>query len=253
MSSLRILRHLYTSSRILQQVKLIQTTKSCRSPYLLNNNCYVVTVLPIRCYAKKKGKKHTSKIDVSRSADDDILDLQDVKYKMQTVLDHLKEDYVKQVTVRTSPGALDHILVSTSDGKIPLNQLGQISMKSSQKFTINMISSPQEVNAAMKAIQNSGMNLNPSCDGTIINVPIPKVTKEHRESLAKNAKGMCDKTKVNLRNVRSKVMADIKKHKDHSSKDTLRLLEKQVQQITDEFNENAEHLLSAKTKELLGH
>ncbi|XP_070581670.1 ribosome-recycling factor, mitochondrial-like [Ptychodera flava] len=251
MSSIRIARHLYSSGLVLRQCRFAAKTRPVRTVQMFDWNSTSVLASSVRFYAKK-GKKHTPKVDLSQSADEDILDLQEVKDRMQTVIDHLKDEYVKQLSVRTSPGSLDHIIVTTKDGRIPLNQLGQISMKSSQKFTINMSGFPQAINGAMKAISESGMNLNPQLEGNIISVPIPKVTKEHRESLAKAAKTMCDKSKVNIRNVRSKVMNEVKRHKDHVSKDTVRLLEKQVQQITDNYNENAERLLSAKTKELLG-
>ena len=40
-------------------------------------------------------------------------------------------------------GALDHIVVTTQDGKFPLNQLGQVSMKTPQLIMINMSSFPE--------------------------------------------------------------------------------------------------------------
>ncbi len=40
-------------------------------------------------------------------------------------------------------GALDHITVTTNDGKFPLNQLGQISMKSPQLLVVNMTGFPE--------------------------------------------------------------------------------------------------------------
>lgn len=40
-------------------------------------------------------------------------------------------------------GALDHIIVMTKDGKFPLNQLGQISLKSPQLIVVNMASFPE--------------------------------------------------------------------------------------------------------------
>lgn len=40
-------------------------------------------------------------------------------------------------------GALDHITVTTKDGKFPLNQLGQISMKSPQLIVVNMTGFPE--------------------------------------------------------------------------------------------------------------
>lgn len=40
-------------------------------------------------------------------------------------------------------GALDHITVTTKDGKFPLNQLGQISQKSPQLIVVNMTNFPE--------------------------------------------------------------------------------------------------------------
>lgn len=245
MSSVRIIQTSFRGVSLLRQ----HSSLKCRNVEL-RSTLPGSSVLLLRSYAKK-GKKHTSRVDVKHSADAEILDLDEVRQKMESVLDHLKAEYVKYLQVRTSPGAFDHVMVKTSDGRIPLNQLGQINVKSAQKFTINMSDSPQAVNEAVKAIRDSGMNLNPQADGTVIQIPIPKVTKEHRENLSKTAKVMCDKAKVNIRNVRSKVMNDIKKHKDSASKDVIRQLEKQVQQLTDDYNEHAEQSLSAKNKELL--
>ncbi|XP_071802277.1 ribosome-recycling factor, mitochondrial-like [Asterias amurensis] len=200
----------------------------------------------------KKGRKHQTKVDVNRSVDDSILDLQDVHQDMKTAIDALKQSYIKTLNIRTSQGVLDHIQVSTNDGKFSLNQLGQITAKSSNMMSVNMTSFPEATQAAVKAIRECGMNLNPQVTGSLIQVPIPKVTKEHREQLAKQAKVMCDKSKVSVRQIRSNYISKIKKHKDSASKDTLFILEKQIGQIADVTIENAEQLLTGKTKELLG-
>ena len=78
------------------------------------------------------------------------------------------------------------------------------------------------------------------------------MTKEHREQLAKQAKMMCDKCKVSLRQIRTGYVNKIKKHKDSASKDTIFALEKQIGQIADAGSENADKLLASKSKELLG-
>ncbi|XP_065504755.1 ribosome-recycling factor, mitochondrial isoform X2 [Caloenas nicobarica] len=152
----------------------------------------------------------------------------------------------------TKKGALDHIIVVTKDGKFPLNQLGQISQKSPQLLIVNMASFPESTAAATKAIRESGMNLNPEADGTIIRVPVPKVTREHRESLAKLAKQSTNKSKEALRKVRSKSVNQVKKFKNKVSEDTIWLLEKQIQQMADSAAAEMDKLLAAKTKELLG-
>eukprot|EP00057_Strongylocentrotus_purpuratus_P033775 XP_792740.3 PREDICTED: ribosome-recycling factor, mitochondrial isoform X2 [Strongylocentrotus purpuratus] len=200
----------------------------------------------------KKGKKHKPKVVVEMSVDDDILDLNDVKENMQNAIDALKKDYTSTLTIRTSQGALDHLLVITPDGKFPLNQLGQMTSKSSSSITVNLTNFPQATEAAAKAIRDAGMNLNPKIEGSVIQVPIPKVTKEHRENLVKSAKGMCDKAKVNIRGARSKYISLVRKHKEGTSKDTIFRLEQQIHQVTDTFNDSADKLFSLKTKELLG-
>ena len=62
----------------------------------------------------------------------------------------------------------------------------------------------------MKALRdNSGLNLNPQQDGTRIYVPIPKVTREHREKLSKGAKLKCNEIKDQLRKVQSKRLSQL--------------------------------------------
>ncbi|NXP53938.1 RRFM protein, partial [Heliornis fulica] len=201
---------------------------------------------------KAKGKGQTqARVNISAALVEDIINLEEAKEEMQGVVEALKEDFSRNLSVRTSAGALDHIMVMTKDGKFPLNQLGQISQKSPQLILVNMINFPESTAAATKAIRESGMNLNPDVDGTIIRVPIPKVTREHRESLAKLAKQSTNKSKEALRKVRSKNINQVKKFKNKVSEDTIWLLEKQIQQMADDTAVEMDKLLAAKTKELL--
>uniref|UniRef100_A0A8B9UXY2 Ribosome-recycling factor, mitochondrial n=2 Tax=Anas TaxID=8835 RepID=A0A8B9UXY2_9AVES len=231
--ALRCFRHLHSLlySPLAMMRRLPQAPAGC--PALLLEGCRqcVHQVLLTRQLATKKakGKGQTqAKVNINAALVEDIINLEATNEDMQAVVEALKEDFNKNVSVRTSPGALDHIIVVTKDGKFPLNQLGQISLKSPQLIIVNMTNFPESTAAAMKAIRESGMNLNPEVDGTLIRVPIPKVTREHRESLAKLAKQSTNKSKDALRKVRSKSMNQVKKFKSKVSEDTIWLLEKQV-------------------------
>nr|XP_035963723.1 ribosome-recycling factor, mitochondrial isoform X4 [Halichoerus grypus] len=138
---------------------------------------------------------------------------------------------VRHFATKKAKGSLDHITVVTADGKLALNQIGQISMKSPQLILVNMASFPECTAAAIKAIRESGMNLNPEVEGTLIRVPIPKVTREHREMLVKLAKQNTNKAKDSLRKVRTNAMNKLKKSKDKVSEDTIRLIEKQMHEF----------------------
>ncbi|XP_052670638.1 ribosome-recycling factor, mitochondrial [Harpia harpyja] len=226
-------------------------------PALLLDGCRqcVHQMLLTRQLATKKAKgkgQSQARVNISAALVEDIINLEETNEDMQAVVEALKEDFSRNLSVRTSPGALDHIIVMTKDGKFPLNQLGQISQKSPQIIIVNMTNFPESTAAATKAIRESGMNLNPEVDGTIIRVPIPKVTREHRESLAKLAKQSTNKSKEALRKVRSKSINQVKKFKSKVSEDTIWLLEKQIQQMADSAVAEMDKLLAAKTKELLG-
>ncbi|KAM9306402.1 ribosome-recycling factor, mitochondrial isoform 1-T2 [Pholidichthys leucotaenia] len=202
--------------------------------------------------AKAKAKGQSAKVNISSSLVEDIISLDEVKEEMAVVLEALKDDFTRSLSIRTSPGALDHIMVTTQDGKFPLKQLGQISMKSPQLIMVNMSSFPEATAAATRALKESSMNLNPEVDGTIIKVPVPKVTREHRENLTKVAKQLCNKAKESLRRVRSNAITQVKKAKEGHSEDTIRLVEKQIQQMVDDITADIDRHLAAKTKELLG-
>ncbi|XP_074067746.1 ribosome-recycling factor, mitochondrial isoform X2 [Macrotis lagotis] len=171
---------------------------------------------------------------------------------MKSVVEALKDNFNKNLNIRTSPGSLDHITVTTGDGKFALNQIGQISLKSPQLILVNMSSFPECTAAAIKAIRESGMNLNPEVDGTVIRVPIPKVTREHREMMVKLAKQNTNKAKDALRKVRTNAINKLKKSKDTVAEDTIKLIEKQIGQMADDTVAEMDKHLALKTKELLG-
>ncbi|XP_036771317.1 ribosome-recycling factor, mitochondrial isoform X1 [Manis pentadactyla] len=213
--------------------------------------------VPVRHFATKKAKakgkaQSQTRVNLNTALVEDIISLEEVDEEMKSVMEALKDNFNKTVNIRTSPGSFDRITVVTADGKLALNQIGQISMKSPQLILVNMASFPECTAAAIKAIRESGMNLNPEVEGTLIRVPIPKVTREHREMLVKLAKQNTNKAKETLRKVRTNAMNKLKKSKDTASEDTIRLIEKQISQMADDTAAELDKHLAVKTKELLG-
>lgn len=66
------------------------------------------------------------------------------------------------------------------------------------------------------------------CDGYRLFSLSCRITREHRENLAKLAKQLSNKAKDSLRRARSNSVAQVKKAKEGHSEDTIRLVEKQV-------------------------
>lgn len=64
-------------------------------------------------------------------------------------------------------------------------------MKTPNTVHVNLASNPHYVTAVRDALQHSSLNVNPRIDGTSIFIETPRVTREHREALAKSAKVTC--------------------------------------------------------------
>ncbi|XP_041816080.1 ribosome-recycling factor, mitochondrial [Chelmon rostratus] len=254
LNHLNMLRPLLCQALVGQLRPLVATSRVTAPPLYPATTFYPAAWA--RLYATKKSKakakSQSAKVNINSTLVQDIISLEGVEAEMTDVLSALKDDFTRNLSIRTSPGALDHIVVKTQDGKFPLNQLGQVSMKSPQLIMINMSSFPEATAAAARALRENSMNLNPEVDGTIIKVPIPKVTREHRENLAKMAKQLSNKAKDSLRKVRANAVTQVKKAKEGHSEDTIRLVEKQIQQMSDNMTVDIDKQLAAKTKELLG-
>lgn len=54
-------------------------------------------------------------------------------------------------------------------------ELGQVIRKNPKTVIVNMIGFPQAIPSVLKAIADSGMNLNPQQDGTTLFIPVPKL------------------------------------------------------------------------------
>lgn len=93
---------------------------------------------------------------------------------MKKSIEKLKDDYNQNISLRSSTGSIESLLVTFEGDKYPLNDLGQVIRKNPKTIVINMINFPQAIPNVLKALQDSGMNLNPQQDGTTVFIPVAK-------------------------------------------------------------------------------
>ncbi|XP_076062574.1 mitochondrial ribosome recycling factor 1 isoform X2 [Oratosquilla oratoria] len=239
---------LCTSSRGLQKRSTLNVPLMYSSEFsvLMNGT-------QVRCYAKgkdKKGKDRKSKSHISDEEMNEMIDVEQMHEDMANAVTQLKQDYIKHLSLRSSAGAIESIMVELEGDEYPLQEVAQVSRKSPKMLIISAVAFPQAAPSIVKAIQDSGMNLNPQQEGTTIYVPLPKITREHREGLARNAKTMFQKCKDRLRDVSNKY---IKKSKNHTelSEDLVFQAQLKIRELADEHVAEAEKLMNAKQKELL--
>jgi ribosome recycling factor len=104
-----------------------------------------------------------------------------------------------------------------------------------------------------KTIINSNLGFNPQNTGDIIRINVPPLTEERRKELVKKAKEESEKAKVSIRNIRRDGNEEGKKLEKAKtiSEDEVKLLEKDIQDLTNKFIENIDKVLVAKEKDIM--
>ncbi|KAK7866516.1 hypothetical protein R5R35_002475 [Gryllus longicercus] len=209
--------------------------------------------MTVRHYAKGKDKKkdkgkHKTSVDERMLAE--VIPLDDIKNQMQKAVDQLKAEYIQSLSLRSSTGAIENLHVSFEGKEYSLQELGQVVRKDTKTVIINMVAFPQAITAVLKALQKSGMNLNPQQDGTTLYIPVPRVTTEHRAQLAKNAKTLFIQCRDAVKNVQLK---HEKKLKNSSlAQDTVFSVQQQLGALAESYITQADSLHQIKVKELSG-
>lgn len=219
---------------------------------IVSNSC--CTHLSVRCYAKNKDKKSNKgqkKVSIDENLLAEHLKYNAMKTEMEKAVAALKNNYIKNLSLRSSTGALDSLPVTFEGDEYLIQDLAQIVRKNPKTIILNMISFPQAIPAVLESLKASGMNLNPQQDKTSIFIPIPKVTKEHRENLSKGAKALFIKTKDTIKELQNK---NIKLLKDNDSlaTDLVHTLQDQITAVTDKYVLEAQRIMEEKQNELKG-
>jgi len=175
----------------------------------------------------------------------------DVKRRMDGAREVLHKEFSGLRTGRASAGLLEPLTVDAYGSEMPMNQVGTVSVPESQMLTVQ-VWDKSLVKAVEKAIQEAGLGLNPSVDGQLIRVPIPTLTEERRQELAKVAHKYAEEGRIHVRNVRRHAMDDLKKaEKDGKiSEDEHRDYSKEIQDLTDAAVKSVDEALAKKEQEI---
>ncbi|MGE0829049.1 MAG: ribosome recycling factor [Hyphomonadaceae bacterium] len=178
--------------------------------------------------------------------------VEDYKKRMEGALAALKHEYAGLRTGRASANLLDPIHVEAYGSSTPLNQVASVSVPEPRMIVVNVWD--RAVSAAVdKAIRSSGLGLNPIMEGQTLRIPIPPLTGERRQELAKLAGKYAEAARIAVRNVRRDAMDLLKKQeKDHViSEDEHKKLHDQVQKATDEYVKKIDESAKHKEEEIM--
>ena len=143
------------------------------------------------------------------------MNVADLDNKMASSIDHFEKELQTIRTSRANPTMLENIFVEAYGSKTPLNQLGNISSPDSSMLTIQ-IWDVSLIKNIENSILESNLGINPQVDGSLVRLPIPKLSEERRGELTKIASQYAENSKVSIRNIRRDFIEIKKREKKES-------------------------------------
>lgn len=178
--------------------------------------------------------------------------LLETKQRMRKTLEDLTVDLATIRTGRASVHLLDQVSVDYYGNPTPVNQLATLHAPEPNLITVQPYDTSQ-IDQIEKAILTADLGLNPSNDGKLIRVPIPALTQERRENLAKQVGKIAEGHRTAIRNIRRDTNDKLKKllKAKELSEDLEHTGLDQVQEITDQRIKEIDELAKQKEKELV--
>jgi ribosome recycling factor len=168
--------------------------------------------------------------------------IQQQQGELSQVADFFKKDITSIRTGRANPAMLDSVLVSAYGAKVPLQQVGNISVVDARCLII----SPWDKNVLKdveKGIVEADLGINPVNEGDKIRITLPQPTEEDRREQVKKLNEKLEHAKVAIRQVRDKIKEAIEgaeSDKAISEDDKFRFLkemEEEIKKRSDELQE----------------
>ena len=183
---------------------------------------------------------------------DSPIDLADLNRRMEGALSSMKGDLAGLRTGRASANILDPIMVEAYGQKMPMNQVGTVSVPEPRTIAIQVWDKGM-VGAVEKAIRESNLGLNPVTDGANLRIPMPEMNEQRRKEVVKIAHQYAESTRVAIRHVRRDGMDAIKKaQKDGDiGEDDAHGLSDKVQKSTDSMIAEVDSIIATKETEIM--
>jgi len=172
---------------------------------------------------------------------------------MEKAVDYLKHELRGVRTGRATTALVEYIKVDYYGATTDLRQLALITVPEPTQLLIkpyDATSVPQVV----KAIQSSGLGLNPAAEGKQVRLILPTLSGDRRQQLVGQVKQMGEQAKVAIRNSRRdgnrQVDQALKDKTLHLSEDDGEQAKHETQELVKKYEKQVDSLVETKSKEL---
>eukprot|EP01121_Diplochlamys_sp_Union-15-3_P019814 TRINITY_DN7554_c0_g1_i1.p2 TRINITY_DN7554_c0_g1~~TRINITY_DN7554_c0_g1_i1.p2 ORF type:complete len:279 (-),score=54.29 TRINITY_DN7554_c0_g1_i1:948-1784(-) len=190
----------------------------------------------------KKGKRDVDDEDEDYKQTAE-LDLTRYGNQFKATIDSMMKIYTGLQVGRAEPSLLENIKI----GSTPISKFGSISLRDRMALLISLFD-PSSADKVVRALREAELGLNPTVDGPMIIVNIPKPTQEFRDSLIKKASDAKENAKSAVRRIRKDAMDDLKKL--NKPKDEDKRLQNDIQKLVDQANKKIDDAFKQKENDI---
>jgi len=180
----------------------------------------------------------------------DVLD--ELEGKMKRTAESLRHHLATVRTGRASTALVDQLQVEADGAHMALNQLANITVPDARMLIIQPFDG-STIKAIERAIQHSELGINPSNDGRIIRLVLPPLTEERRRDLTKQVRARVEDPSGIDRSLRRSALDDLRQFEQEKliSEDEQRRGQERVQEMTDRFGRDLDHIGTTKEAEVM--
>ena len=177
--------------------------------------------------------------------------LMEAKEGMEGALQHLEKEYQKLRAGKANPQMLESVRADYYGVPTPIEQMANINTPDPKQIIVQ----PWDKNMLVvieKAIMAANLGFNPQNDGEVLRIIVPPLTEERRRDLVKKARNEAEQAKVAVRNIRKTANNNARKLKDDGvSEDEVKILENNIQNLTNDFVGKVDKSLETKEKDIM--
>lgn len=176
-----------------------------------------------------------------------MIDENDVKNKMNKVIENLENRFITIRAGRANPNILNGIMVDYYGTPTPIQTLATISIPEARVLSIKPFDKSCLKNME-KAIYEANLGIAPTNNGEVIMLTVPELTGETRKDYVRQASAMAEEAKIALRNVRQDENNKIKK--SEMTDDEKEMCLEIVQDLINKYNKIVDEKFKEKETEL---
>ena len=172
--------------------------------------------------------------------------------KMESAVEHAKEEFAAIRTGRATPAMFSKIVVDYYGAPTPVTQMASVGVPEPRMVIVKPYDASQ-LGPIERAIRDSDLGVNPNNEGTQLRIHLPQMTEERRREMIKVARSKAEDGRVAIRNVRRKAKEQIDRLvKDgETGEDEGRRAEKELDDLTHRYVGVVDELVKHKEAELL--